>query len=196
MHQGKVVWATGAAIRADDQDPYPPCRGRVKASQRCCALDRARVAESFVDPSAISCPHYLDGTSPIGIDDRRDFDDGTPPRNQLDANTGRQGRAALRALQNRAVIAAGPACAAQPQAAAPCWAAPLIPAHPSRERRFKIGFGMAPKMAQVHGRICLIDDRDTIPPTSIPAASLYASSGQKYLGGRRKCAGGLAPLLR
>jgi len=95
-----------------------------------------------------------------------------PPMTQLDALVAKA-RAALPALQNAPVIARWAGVRpAQPQPRPDAGPATLLsPGLFVANGGFKIGFGMAPKMAQVMADL-LIDDRDTIPADFDPAASL------------------------
>jgi glycine oxidase len=168
--QGKVVWATGAAGLEQMTASHTRLVGAgVKGQAALLRLDARGLPQLFVDTLHI-VPH-MDGTVAIGSTTERDFDDGTATDDQLDALVAKA-RAALPALQNAPVIARWAGVRPRSRSRAPMLGRhPFIPGAFVANGGFKIGFGMAPKMAQVMADL-LIDDRDTIPADFDPAASL------------------------
>ncbi|WP_394153738.1 NAD(P)/FAD-dependent oxidoreductase [Loktanella salsilacus] len=168
--QGKVVWATGAA----GLEQMTACHTRlvgagVKGQAALLRHDASELPQLFVDTLHI-VPH-LDGTVAIGSTTERDFVDGTATDDQLDALIAKA-RAALPALQNAPVVARWAGVRPRSRSRAPMLGRhPFIAGAFIANGGFKIGFGMAPKMAQVMADL-LIDDRDTIPADFDPAASL------------------------
>ncbi|WP_407929364.1 NAD(P)/FAD-dependent oxidoreductase [Jannaschia marina] len=158
--EGLVLHATGwqglAALR-DARDR--PAGNGVKGQAALLRLDRRDAPQLYVDGLHI-VPHG-DGTVALGSTSERDFDHAEPDV-QLDAILAR-------------------ACAAVPELAGAevidRWAgirprarsrAPLLGVWPGRQGHFianggfKIGFGMAPKVAEVMAEL-MLDGRDAIP---------------------------------
>jgi len=168
--QGRVIWATGAA----GLDDLTAQRGRlvgtgIKGQAATLRYDAAGLPQLFVDGLHI-VPHD-DGTVAIGSTTERDFDDEATTDNQLDALIA-TARAALPVLRDAPVVQRWAGLRPRTRSRAP-----MLGAHPYRADEyianggFKIGFGMAPKVAQVMADLVL-DDRDTIPDDFRPQASL------------------------
>ena len=115
-------------------------------------------------------PH-ADGTVAIGSTSEREFEDATATDDQLDAVIERA-VAAMPVLHGAAVIERW--AGLRPRAKS---RAPMLGAHPLHSGQFianggfKIGFGMAPKVAEVMADL-LLEGRDTIPDDFRPEASL------------------------
>ncbi|WP_299554663.1 FAD-dependent oxidoreductase [uncultured Tateyamaria sp.] len=115
-------------------------------------------------------PH-ADGTTAIGSTTERDYDSPTDTDTQLDDILTRA-RAAIPALQDAQVLARWAGLRPRSRSRAPMlgpW--PDRPGHYIANGGFKIGFGMAPKIAQTMADL-ILDGRDTIPQGFEVAASL------------------------
>ena len=107
-------------------------------------------------------PH-ADGTTAIGSTTEREYDHATSTDNQLDEILARA-RAAVPALRNSNVIARWAGLRPRSRSRAPMlghW--PDRPGHYIANGGFKIGFGMAPKVATTMADL-ILDGRETIPP--------------------------------
>jgi glycine oxidase len=106
-------------------------------------------------------PH-LDGTTAIGSTSERDFDTPHSTDAQLDSVI-EAARAAVPALKNAPVIDRWAGVRPRSRSRAPMLGAwPDKPGHFIANGGFKIGFGMAPKVAQVMADLVL-DQQDGIP---------------------------------
>ncbi|KIC51824.1 FAD-binding oxidoreductase [Tateyamaria sp. ANG-S1] len=115
-------------------------------------------------------PH-ADGTTAIGSTTEREYDDPTTTDAQLDDIIARA-RAAVPALQDAKVIARWAGLRPRSRSRAPMlgpW--PDRPGHFIANGGFKIGFGMAPKVAHTMADL-ILDGRDTIPKGFEVGASL------------------------
>ncbi|WP_299744574.1 FAD-dependent oxidoreductase [uncultured Tateyamaria sp.] len=115
-------------------------------------------------------PH-ADGTTAIGSTTERDYDSPTDTDTQLDDILTRA-RAAIPALQDAKVLARWAGLRPRSRSRAPVlgpW--PDRPGHYIANGGFKIGFGMAPKIAQTMADL-ILDGHDTIPQGFEVAASL------------------------
>ena len=114
----------------------------------------------FVDSLQIA-PH-IDGTVAIGSTSEREWDDPASTDGQLDLLV-EKGRAACPMLRSASLIERW--AGVRPRASS---RAPMLGAWPGRDGHFianggfKIGFGMAPKVAEVMADFVL-EGRDTIP---------------------------------
>lgn len=158
---GQVVWATGVAgLAALSATTGKTVGAGVKGQALALAFDAADLPQIFVDGLHV-VPH-ADGTVAIGSTSERDWDDPTATDHQLEALQARA-VAALPVLAGAAVV--GRWAGLRPRAAS---RAPMLGAWPGRPGHFianggfKIGFGMAPKVAEVMADLVL-DGRDTIP---------------------------------
>lgn len=158
---GPVIWATGAAGLTDlSRDLGRNMGGAVKGQAITLRYDAAQMPQLFVDTIHI-VPH-IDGTVAIGSTSENTWDDPYATDAQLDALHARA-IAALPILAHAPVVDRW--AGLRPRATT---RAPLLGAWPHRAGHFvanggfKIGFGMAPKVAQ-----CMVDlvleGRDTIP---------------------------------
>lgn len=169
-HQGRVIHATGVA----GLDAASAALGRsfgsgVKGQAALLALDRRDAPQLFVDTIHI-VPH-ADGTVAIGSTSERDYDDPKSTDAQLDAVIARA-REAAPALREAPVIDLW--AGVRPRSRS---RAPVLGVHPVHKDHFianggfKIGFGMAPKVAQVMADL-MLDGVDHIPAGFRPEASL------------------------
>lgn len=115
-------------------------------------------------------PH-ADGTTAIGSTTERDYDIPTKTDTQLDDIIARA-RAAVPALKDAQVLARWAGLRPRSRSRAPMLGAwPDRPGHFIANGGFKIGFGMAPKVAHVMADL-ILEGRDTIPMGFEVAASL------------------------
>lgn len=106
-------------------------------------------------------PH-ADGTTAIGSTTERDYDDASTTDGQLDDILARA-RAAVPALASARVLARWAGARPRSRSRAPMLGAwPDRPGHFIANGGFKIGFGMAPKVAQTMADL-ILDGHDTIP---------------------------------
>lgn len=159
--EGAVVHATGIAGLKDLSQAFDaPLGSGVKGQALSLRFDAPDQPQLFVDGLHI-VPH-ADGTVAIGSTSETVWDHDTPD-GQLDALLAKA-VAAVPALSGAEVVARW--AGVRPKAAS---RAPLLGAWPGRSGHFvanggfKIGFGMAPKVAEVIADLVL-DGRDTIPP--------------------------------
>lgn len=160
--QGAVVWATGLAGLEDLTRAFGrPMGSGVKGQAALLRCDLADAPQIYADGLHI-VPH-VDGTVGIGSTSENNWQDPIATDAQLDALIARA-RAALPALQDAPVLQRW--AGLRPRAVS---RAPLLGAWPGRAGHFvanggfKIGFGMAPKIAQVMVDLVL-DGRFAIPP--------------------------------
>lgn len=160
--QGHVIWATGLAGLADlGRDLGRPMGGGVKGQAALLAYDASTFPQLYAENLHI-VPHS-DGTVAIGSTSENTWDDAAATDDRLDALITRA-RAIVPALAAARVIDRW--AGIRPRAIT---RAPILGAWPNRAGHFvanggfKIGFGMAPKIAQVMADLVL-DGRDTIPP--------------------------------
>ena len=167
---GRVIWATGAAGLEAMTAAHTRMVGTgVKGQAALLGHDARGLPQLFID-GLHAIPH-CDGTTAIGSTTERDFADGTATDAQLDALIARA-RAAMPALADAPVLARW--AGVRPRSRS---RAPMLGPHPFRAEEFvanggfKIGFGMAPKMAEVLADL-ILDGRDAIPADFAPRASL------------------------
>lgn len=158
---GAVLWATGAA--GLDQLTAHHTRsmgGGVKGQAAVLDYDARGLPQLFAGGVHI-IPH-LDSTVAVGSTSEREFDDPASTDAQLD-DVIAAARAAVPALASAPVIARW--AGVRPRARS---RAPMLGHWPGRAGHFianggfKIGFGMAPKIAQVMADL-MLESRDTIP---------------------------------
>ena len=159
---GPTIWATGMAGLAALSGTLGRKAGSgVKGQAALLRHDAARLPQLFVDALHI-VPHD-DGTVAVGSTSETQWQDPTATDSGLDDLIARA-RAALPALQHAMVVDRW--AGLRPRAAS---RAPLLGPWPGRPGHFvanggfKIGFGMAAKVAQTMADLVL-DGRDTIPP--------------------------------
>lgn len=161
--RGAVIWATGYRGLYD----LSAQRGRmvgagVKGQSALLKYDAAPMPQLFADALHI-IPHE-NGTVGIGSTTEREFDDPSTTDTQLDDVIARA-RMAFPVLEHAVVIDRW--AGVRPRAKT---RAPMLGHHPYRDGEFvanggfKIGFGMAPKVAEVMADLVL-EGRDDVPPS-------------------------------
>ncbi|RXV63320.1 FAD-dependent oxidoreductase [Roseovarius sp. A46] len=168
--EGRVLWATGVAGLEELSHAAGRAAGNgVKGQAALLALDAREAPQLFADGVHV-VPH-ADGTTAIGSTSERDYDDPAATDAQLDDVIARA-CAAIPALAGAPVIERW--AGLRPRARS---RAPMLGAHPLRHGEFianggfKIGFGMAPKVAEVMAEL-MLDGVDRIPAGFRPEASL------------------------
>lgn len=158
--EGQVLHATGwQGLAAMRDDRERPAGNGVKGQAALLRLDRRDLPQLYADGLHI-VPH-ADGTVAIGSTSERDFTHEDTDA-QLDDVIAR-GRAAVPDLMDAEVIARW--AGIRPRARS---RAPLLGAWPGRDGHFianggfKIGFGVAPKVAETMANL-MLDGTDTIP---------------------------------
>ena len=169
QHMGTVVHATGLAGLEELTAHHSRIVGNgVKGQGAVLAHAAPNLPQLFADTLHI-VPHR-DGTTAIGSTSERDYDDPTSTDAQLDDVIARA-RAAVPALRDAPVIDRWAGVRPRTRSRAP-----MLGAHPLHDGQFianggfKIGFGMAPKVAQVMADLVL-DGVDHIPAAFRPEAS-------------------------
>jgi glycine oxidase len=159
--KGAVVWATGVAGLEALNIGRPRSMGSgVKGQAALLRYDAIGAPQLFAGGVHI-IPH-LDGTVAIGSTSENAYDDPVRTDTQLEGVIA-AARAAVPALQNAPVI--GRWAGVRPRARS---RAPMLGAWPDRHGHyianggFKIGFGMAPKVAETMADL-LLNGTDTIP---------------------------------
>ena len=159
---GAVVWATGAAGLADLSERFGRPVGTAIKGQAA-VLDVALPPDSpqlFADGSHV-VPHS-DGTVAIGSTSERDFEAPDSTDDQLDSVIA-AARVSVPLLAEAPVIARWAGLRPRARSRAPVlgpW--PDRPGHYVANGGFKIGFGMAPKVAEVMADL-ILRDRDRVP---------------------------------
>ncbi|WP_171124396.1 MULTISPECIES: FAD-binding oxidoreductase [unclassified Ruegeria] len=168
--RGQVVHATGLAGLQELNDALGKVVGNgVKGQAALLRFDAGEVPQLFADTVHI-VPH-ADGTLAIGSTSEREYDDPTSTDAALEDVLERATRA-VPVLHGAEVIERW--AGVRPRSKS---RAPMLGAHPLHKGQFlanggfKIGFGMAPKVAAVMADL-ILDDRDTIPDDFRPQASL------------------------
>ena len=159
--RGAVIWASGwQGLRALSQDLGQPVGDGVKGQSLLLRFDARNAPQLFVDGLHL-VPHG-DGTLAVGSTSEREFDDPGAVDGQCDALLARA-VAALPQLEGAEVLDRW--AGVRPRARS---RAPLLGPWPGRPGQyvanggFKIGFGMAPKVAEVMADLVL-EGRDAIP---------------------------------
>ncbi len=159
--QGPVIWATGTAGLADlSASLGRSTGGGVKGQAASLGADLGPVPQLFVDGLHI-VPHG-DGTVAVGSTSEHQWQDDRSTDAQLDALIDRA-RIALPALQHAPVLDRWAALRPRARTRAPVlgpW--PGRPGHFIANGGFKIGYGMAAKVAQVMVDLVL-EGRDAVP---------------------------------
>lgn len=158
---GRVVWATGlAGLEMLNTGRNGTVGNGVKGQAAVLDYDAAGAPQLFVDGLHI-IPH-TDGTVAIGSTSERDYDAPDTTDTQLDALIGKA-RDAVPQLRGAAVVARWAGVRPRSRSRAPMlgpW--PGRPGNYIANGGFKIGFGMAPGVAEVMADL-LLHDRDTRP---------------------------------
>lgn len=167
---GQVIHATGLAGLQELSEAFGKTVGNgVKGQAALLRFDAGPVPQLFAD--AIHIVPHADGTLAIGSTSEREYDDPSSTDTALDDVIERATRA-VPVLHGAEVIERW--AGVRPRSKS---RAPMLGAHPLHEGQFianggfKIGFGMAPKVAEVMTDLVL-DGRDTIPTDFRPEASL------------------------
>lgn len=167
---GAVIWATGIAGLCDlNQHHHRQVGNGVKGQAALLDYDAAGAPQIFVDGVHI-IPH-LNGTVAVGSTSERDFDDPTSTDSQLETVIAKA-RNCVPALRDAPVIQRWAGVRPRTRSRAPMlgqW--PDRPGHFIANGGFKIGFGMAPKIADVMADLVL-EGQDRIPDGFDVAASL------------------------
>lgn len=168
--QGIVIHATGVA----DLAAIGAARGHTAATaikgQAALLGYEARHAPQIFAEGLHIVPHE-DGTTAIGSTTERGFDTATRTDAQLDTLIARA-RATVPALDTAPVLARWAGLRPRTRSRGPVMGP--HPLHPGRfiaNGGFKIGFGIAPKVAQVMADL-MLDGVDRIPPAFRPGAAL------------------------
>jgi glycine oxidase len=166
---GPQVWATGyAGLLALSEGRRRVVGGAVKGQAALFRFDAAAQPQIFTDGLHI-IPHE-DGTVAIGSTSEREWDDPSATDTQLEALIAKA-RAALPVLADAPVIDRWAGLRPRARSRAPMVGAwPDRPGHFIANGGFKIGFGMAPKLAETLADLVL-DGQDTIPDAFRPEAS-------------------------
>ncbi|MDI3338338.1 FAD-binding oxidoreductase [Defluviimonas aestuarii] len=153
-HEGRVVWATGYQGLIDLSRELSVLVGTgVKGQSALLALDARDVPQIFADGIHI-VPH-ADGTVGVGSTTERAFDRADTTDAQLDAVIARA-EAVMPVLRHAKVIERWAGVRPRAKSRAPIlgeW--PGRPGHYIANGGFKIGFGMAPKVADVMADLVL-----------------------------------------
>ena len=167
---GRVLWATGVAGLEALNAGHPRQVGNgVKGQGAVLDFDARDLPQLFAD--AVHIVPHEDGTTAVGSTSERDYDDATSTDAQLDAVIARA-CAAVHALGGARVLERW--AGVRPRSRS---RAPMLGAHPLyagafiANGGFKIGFGMAPKVAEVMAAL-MLDEVDRIPEGFRPEASL------------------------
>ena len=159
--EGAVIWATGlAGLQALTHDLGRPTGDGVKGQALLLRHNAQDLPQLYVDSLHI-IPH-ADGTVAIGSTSENCWTDATATDAQLDALLARA-RAALPCLSDAPVLERWAGVRPRATSKAPIlgqW--PGRPGHFIANGGFKIGFGMAPKVAQVMADLVL-EGKDAIP---------------------------------
>jgi glycine/D-amino acid oxidase-like deaminating enzyme len=168
--EGAVLWATGVdGLRDLSAATGRPAGGGVKGQAALLHFDARDRPQLFVDGLHI-VPH-ADGTVAIGSTSERDYDDPPATDAQLDDVIDRA-VAAMPVLHGARVVQRWAGVRPRSRSRAPMlgpW--PDRPGHFIANGGFKIGFGMAPMVAEVMADL-ILDGRDAIPGDFRVEASL------------------------
>lgn len=170
--EGAVVWATGWQGLRDLSDQFGRKVGDgVKGQAALLRYDAREAPQLFVDGLHI-VPH-ADGTLAIGSTSEREFDAPDTVDGQVEGLIARA-RDALPVLAGAEVLERWAGVRPRARSRAPLLDAwPERPGHFIANGGFKIGFGMAPKVAQVMADLVL-EGRDAGIPEGFRFAGLFA----------------------
>lgn len=167
---GAVVWATGVSGLDDLTRHHHRLVGNGVKGQAALLKHDARGAPQIFANTVHVVPHQ-DGTVAVGSTSERAFDDPTSTNMQLDTVI-EKARAAVPALRDAPEVERWAGVRPRSRSRAPMlgpW--PERPGHFIANGGFKIGFGMAPKVAEVMANL-LLEGRNEIPEGFDVAASL------------------------
>ncbi|MCE8524576.1 FAD-binding oxidoreductase [Ruegeria pomeroyi] len=169
--RGQVVHATGIAGLEELNRTQGRIVGTgVKGQAALLRFDAGRQAPQLFADTVHIVPH-ADGTLAVGSTSERDYDDPTGTDAALDAVLDRAMQA-VPLLHGAEVIERWAGVRPRSRSRAPMLGAhPLYPGQFIANGGFKIGFGMAPKVAQVMADLVL-EGHDSIPEDFRPEASL------------------------
>jgi len=172
---GAVIHATGhAGLKALSHEIGAPVGAAIKGQAALLAYDARDCPQIFVDGLHV-VPHG-DGTTAIGSTTEREFDAPGRPDGGLDDILGRIVRL-VPVLKDVTVLERWAGLRPRARSRAPMLGAyPDRPGHFIANGGFKIGFGMAPVIAEMMADLVL-DGRDTIPESFRVAASLPKPRG-------------------
>ncbi|MCV6587288.1 MAG: FAD-binding oxidoreductase, partial [Marinibacterium sp.] len=168
--EGHVLHATGVAGLQELSQSFEKTVGNgVKGQAALLRFDAGAVPQLFAD--AIHIVPHADGTLAIGSTSEREYDDPTSTDDALEDVIDRAARA-VPVLHGAEVIERWAGVRPRSKSRAPMLGAhPLHDGHFIANGGFKIGFGMAPKVAEVMADL-MLDGRDEIPADFRPEASL------------------------
>ena len=160
-NRGKVLWATGlAGLEALNAGRSRPVGTGVKGQAAVLVHDARGAPQLFADGIHI-IPH-VDGTVAVGSTSERDYDAPDQTDAQLDTVV-EKACAAVPVLRDAPVVQRWAGVRPRARSRAPMLGAwPDRPGHFIANGGFKIGFGMAPKVAEVMADL-LLEGRDGIP---------------------------------
>lgn len=166
---GPQIWATGlAGLEALNAGHHRVVGAGVKGQAALLTAPAEDLPQLFAE--ALHVVPHLDGTVAIGSTSERDYADATACDAQVDAVI-QKARDLVPALEDALVLARWAGVRPRSRSRAPMlghW--PDRPGHYIANGGFKIGFGMAPKIAEVMADLVL-EGRDTIPEGFEVAAS-------------------------
>lgn len=159
--RGQVLWATGVAGLLEMTENHHRSVGNgVKGQAALMRYDARGLPQLFAGGVHV-IPHH-DGTVAIGSTSEREYVTPNQTDTQLDVVID-AARAAVPALRDAPVLERWAGVRPRARSRAPMLGAwPDRPGHFIANGGFKIGFGMAPKVAQVMANL-MLDGRDTIP---------------------------------
>ncbi len=169
-YEGTVLWATGAQGLLDISAALQrPVGNGVKGQAALFALNVSGAPQLFAETLHI-IPH-ADGTVAVGSTSERDYDDPHSTDAQLDAII-EKARQIVPALKGAEVLDRWAGLRPRAKSRAPILGQhPLYPDQFIANGGFKIGFGMAPKCAEVMADL-LLDGTDRIPTDFRPETSI------------------------
>ena len=158
---GPTIWATGLTGLEDlNQGRTRPMGTGVKGQAALLGFDASDQPQLFAD--ALHIVPHLDGTVAIGSTSERDYTEANTTDAQLDTLI-EKARRLVPALSDAPVLARWAGVRPRARSRAPMLGAwPDRPGHFIANGGFKIGFGMAPKVAEVMADFVL-EGRNTIP---------------------------------
>ncbi len=165
---GPTLWATGiVGLQELNQTAARPMGAGVKGQAALLQYDMAGAPQLYADGLHV-IPH-ADGTTAIGSTSENQYDN-LQPDDQLDDIIA-HARAAVPALTHAPVIQRWAGVRPRARSRAPMLGAwPDRPGHFIANGGFKIGFGMAPKVAETMAAL-ILEGENTVPPGFEVAAS-------------------------